>query len=268
MSKFGIITTEKEPTVLLLLLHELGVENPLVETNTAELENHFMLSVCDWLIIDDEQLSFSFLQQAIKNGCHLLFLQLPTWTASEMQQLIKLTEESKVSILFHNEMFYFPQQLKHIQTQDKATLVDCYLDLKQPDSAELFLRHILLLLVQLDDSNWSHISLLNIPPVRCELYFRLQADTHLRILLRLNAAENSSGYIKVYCAHEEPFSVSLTNSVSSLERALREVIQPSDTLPPLLPNLLQYAQAQKMLQAAQQKRNYSAFFGNSSQSSS
>ncbi|MFV0521668.1 MAG: hypothetical protein ACK5MI_04425 [Mangrovibacterium sp.] len=259
MNKVGIISHEENPVNLLHLLHELDVENPIVHLNEPKLENHFIITVCRLIIIDDCHISFPFLKLAIKNGCNLLFMYFPEWAECKVDELIKLAEEAKVQVYFYDDVICYPDNLKHLTPSKQETLIDCNLQFGKRADLELILFRILLILAMLDNSDLKRIGIINIPPQLTNLRFNLHSGIVLRMLMQTDSAEQTSGFITLYRAHTENFNLTI-NPLPPIKSVLRTLIQQEELYSGKLPNLNHYRQASKMLLAARKKANYKDFF--------
>ncbi len=260
MEKIGIISHEQKPVHLLNSLHELGVKNPIVLCNEPELENHFLITVCQLIIIDDHQLSFSFIKQSIKNGCNLLFMHLPLWDDNEINELIPLLDEAKVQLYFFDDILCAPSNLLHLFPSHRNTLIDCNLQLAHTTPTEYTLFRILLLLTMLDDANLKHVGMVNIPPRLSNLRFSLHSGTALRMLLQTSTQKESTGFITLYRAYNDAYSLDFHKKEPSATYALSLLITPQKEPKMQLPNFNQLRQALNLLAAARKKVDYADFF--------
>ncbi|MFV0364966.1 MAG: hypothetical protein ACK5JS_00470 [Mangrovibacterium sp.] len=260
MSKIGIISTVEEPKHLLRLLTELGVENPIVHIDEPELKNHFLVTVCEWLIIDQPSISFDFLKLAIRNSCQILFLKFPRWTTDELIEIHRLCDEAKVQIFFHDELICKEQNLERIKQTTRTTLIDCNLLLAENANAELVLFRTLLLLVMLDNSDFKRLGITLIPPYLIDLRFNLHSSSVLRALLQTSSQSKTSGFITLYRAQEAPHFFSLEQSTETLKNTLESIINSNPLDKPYLPNLNHYIQVDLIINTARKKADYADFF--------
>lgn len=209
----------KKATNLLKHINELKViglsagHNRLTENMRSPLDDELATS-SEAIYFDQYNPSFDLIKKAIQRSNHLFFSTIPSFTESELRQLINLSTEAESRTQIFVPLVFSSQNLSQIERNYSPFLADVKVALKPEVEEEKTLQYILLFLTFLDHSELRKAETMTIPDHDgnsvLEIRLAFTSGSVARILLSNQIEETNCG-IEIFRQGSEVLNIQSVN---------------------------------------------------------